>query len=771
MAHDRSSAPGDAGSRLNDTQRRPGVDHQRHPAAPDLLTHSLPGGAVRRGRVLRRFETLPDDVRLVLVAAPAGYGKTTVVRQWVQSSPHVCAWLQVDASDSDPIRLARDIALALPGLGAGAEALHDLAQEGDDLPPETIGWRLAAAVRAVGRPVLLVLDGMDHLRSRRCLELVLGLAEQLPPGSRLVATANHRPQWRVGRLLAQGRYFELDTDDLRFSREEAALFLTQAGLHLPAEVVDELAGRIEGWPLGLQLTARTLSNAPDPVSAAATLTGASQVFADYFRNEVLAGHTVETTRFLMYSAVLDTMCASLCDSALASTGSAARLAEVRSLGLFLSPEDESGDWYRYHPLFVEMLRAELRRREPGMDLQILRNAAQWYEDQGRPVEAIEHAVAGRAALPAARLIVAHAQALNSRGEIDKLRRWLEALDEDTLERYPPLAVMAVWVWALTGDAQRARRALLIAESASFAGPLPDGSATLESAVLRARAALVPDGVERMLVDAERAVALEPPGSRWHTLAALELGVAYTAKGHRQEAVRWFERAALYGSAEQRPGALIALAEHALLAADQGDWSRAESCLRDSVHLRDAGGGHDFLPALTSHLAEARVAAHRGETRQAIQSMQAAMSLYEIPSPMAFPWLAVQAAVTLGHLLLDLGDVAGAERKLAEARRHVAVLPTVGVLQAWVDRLAIAVEFSITHSMLEEASALTTAELRVLRLLPTHLSLAEIADEFVVSRNTVKSQVAALYSKLGVENRSEAVTHAEAEGLLGRKPPP
>jgi LuxR family maltose regulon positive regulatory protein len=737
--------------------------------AGDLLLHSLARVAIRREALLRRLETLPDDVRVVLVAAPVGYGKTTAVSQWVQSRRHRSGWLGVNPLHLDPSRLARDIALTLRRGGPLDDAADTV--ETDSLSTEDLVARTATAVRGVGMPVLLVLDDLHLLRSRASLDLVVRLAERLPVGSRIVATANQRPPWRVGRLVAQGAYVEIGVGDLAFSRDEAAAFLREADLHLPADAVDELVLRTEGWPLGLLLAANALKDAADPVAAVWTVEGGSEYFADYFRDQVLRGLTVETMRFLMYTAVLDTPSGSLCDVALGTTGSAIRLAQARALGLFLNPQDDRGEWFRYHRLFREMLRAELQNHEPGRDRRILRGAAQWYEDQGRPVEAIDHAVAGGAALAAARLIVANTQYLNGRGEITRVRGWLEGLDDGTFELYPPLAVMASWVYALTGDAPRARSALRSAESAPFDGPMPDGSVSLESAVLRARAALAPDGVERMLVDAERAVALEPAGGRWHTMASLMLGSAHQVNGHTTDAVRWFEQAARFGREDQRPGALTALALHALLAAENGDWAMAELCLRDAVDLRDAGNLRGYMPALTSYLASARVAVHRADTQLAIHHLRSALSLYESPSPVAFPWLAVQAAGTLGQLLLELGDSLGAERKIAEARRHLVVLSPAGALTEWVDGLAAAVDKALSRSTVEKASRLTTAELRVLRLLPSYLSLAQIADELFVSRNTVKSQVAAIYSKLGAETRKDAVRRAEEDGLLRRWPEP
>lgn len=742
---------------------------QRRVAPVDFFPHVAARGAVRRDRVVRRLQQLPEETRLVLLTAPAGYGKTTAVRQWVEIGGHPFRWLRLDAASADPARLAQSLAAIL---GGAWPPDTDLPGSGPDVPRSPteanaeLAERLAAVFRAAG-PLVIVLDELERVRSRHSLDLVTGLAERLPRDSRVVVLADRRPRWQVGRLVAQGRYAEFGVDDLAFTPTEAEELLDDAGLGLPADAVAELVRRTEGWPLGLRLAVGTLTQVADPVTAVWRISGDAQPFAEYFREEVLSGLSVETVRFLMQTALLDRMTGSLCDAALGTTGSATRLASARALGLFVRSEDDHGEWYRYERLFAEMLRAELRRREPGADLRVLRRASEWYEEHHRPAEAVEYALAAGGTFTAARLIVANAQDVNSRGEVLRVRGWLEQLDRDALELYPPLAVMAAWVWALTGDAARARAALRSAESASFDGSLPDGGVSLESAVMRARAALAPEGVERMLIDAERGVALEPPGSRWHTQAALLLGAAHMVNGAEQEALRWYEQAARFGRREQRPGALTALAEQALLAAANGDWSLAEVCLRDSVELRVGTGLEDYMPALTAYLAAARVALHRGDTSQAIAHVQMASALYEAPSPEAFPWLAVQAAVTIGHLQLELGNAPDAEQKLADARRHLSALSTTGALAGWVDELASAVDGALLRTPSPAATRLTGAELRVLRRLPTHLSLAQIADELVVSRHTVKAQVASIYLKLGADSRSDAVRLAEQKGLLNR----
>jgi LuxR family maltose regulon positive regulatory protein len=742
-----------------------GAASQPLTVVPDLAP-SVAGVEVRRERLLRRLRALPVDVRLVAVVAPRGYGKTTTARQWTDITQDAVHWLSATAPHGDPARLTGDLARILPGLEPGT-AGGRLGVVPDR--PDASAAHPLAAVRRAGRPVMVVLDDLHHVRSGPALELVVGLAEQLPPGCRMVVLADERPRWPVSRLIAQGRYRELGMDDLAFDRDEAGALAREVGLRLPADAVEELVLRTEGWPLGLQLALRVAESSDDPVGSVRSVSGDTQVFSEYFRHEVLPGRPATTVGFLMRTAVLETVSGPLCDAVLATTGSAARLEQAADQGLYLRIENQRSGWYRYHRLFAEMLRAEMRRSQPAADLRILRRASQWYQDQGRPTEAVELALAAGDTATAARLIVVNTQYFNSRGQLSLVRGWLERLDEDILAGYPPLAPMAAWIWALTGDAPRARRALLMAEAGSFEGPLPDGSVSIESAVLRARAALAPDGVLRMLVDAERAVTLEPPGSYWHTQAALMLGAAHLVNGTEQEVLRWFEHAAQFSADHQRPGASTALAELALLAADRGDWPMARTYHRESADHIATGQLQNYMPTLLCYLAGARLALHRGDVPRTRAEMQAAVALYETPSSAAFPWLTVQAAVLLGRLYLELGDLSAATHMLADARRHVVTLPDAGVLPGWIDQLAGAVEDASARSKTKESTTLTAAELGVLRLLPTHLSLAQIADQHVVSRNTVKTQVASIYRKLGVNDRAEAVDRARAQGLLDAPP--
>jgi LuxR family maltose regulon positive regulatory protein len=296
--------------------------------------------------------------------------------------------------------------------------------------------------------------------------------------------------------------------------------------------------------------------------------------------------------------------------------------------------------------------------------------------------------------------------------------------------------------------------------------MPDGSASLQSAVLRVRAGLAPNGLAAMRVDAALAVAMEPPGSPWHTMASLLHGSACLLLGDREMAVQELERAGRLAREDARPGGSFALGQLALLAVDDGDWATAGSCTYEARAMIDSGGLETSVTSLPVYAASALVALHRGNVQAARIDAAVAMRLYRRPSPLAFPWLAAQMAIRLGRLLLAFDDPAGAQRKATEAGRYLPLLGTGTVLADQYRQLLAELDRVRTRTV-SDGRALTAAELRVLPLLPTHLSLAEIARQLVLSRNTVKTQVAAIYRKLDATSRNEAVQRATDLGLLDR----
>ena len=449
----------------------------------------------------------------------------------------------------------------------------------------------------------------------------------------------------------------------------------------------------------------------------------------------------------------------------------ARLAQVRALNLFTVRRTKHATWFRYHALFRQMLRSELRRREPDEDLRILARAAQWYQDQGDGDRAIEHALAAHDELSAARLIAAHAKQVNSTRGAVVVRRWIDALREETLRQYPPVAVIAAWAYGFTGDAARAQRALRIAEASTFDELLPDGR-----------------GVHGVGRGARPSQPSPPMASRrcWPTRSSPSRICPWARNGTPWRPSLWASpvssRATMIGPSKPssgppatarsgaRTGAAFALAQRALLAGDQGDWIVAEACAQESLAIVEQDGIHIFGPGLVTHIACARVALHRGEPHEAWEHAGRALDLYRDPSPVALPWLAAQSAIDIGRIsrrlsMTSLGPPAWRLRRA----RHLAVLGSVGTLAARLDDLARAVVEAQHRVEAKHSSQLTPAEIRVLQLLPTHLSLTDIANELVVSRNTVKSQVAGIYQKLGASGRRDAVRKADELGLLRQGP--
>jgi LuxR family maltose regulon positive regulatory protein len=272
----------------------------------------------------------------------------------------------------------------------------------------------------------------------------------------------------------------------------------------------------------------------------------------------------------------------------------------------------------------------------------------------------------------------------------------------------------------------------------------------------------------MLLDASTATALEPSGSPWLPTAMATLGIAHALTGDGDQAVKELDLAVRLGHETKRPAA-AALGELSLLAAERGDWLGAEEKAGQAVDLTEATGIDEHLFTILGHVAAARVAAHNGDQVAARRHVGHALRLYATPSTAAFPWLSAQVASTLARIFLDLGDHAAARFRTQEAREHLAGLLTEGVLREQLNRLSADLARDGGHVRVPSAMALSKAEMRVLQLLPTHLSLGEIGDELHISRNTVKTHVAVLYRKLHCSTRSEAVDRGVDLGLLRTVP--
>ncbi|HYJ75097.1 MAG TPA: LuxR C-terminal-related transcriptional regulator [Kineosporiaceae bacterium] len=722
---------------------------------------------VRRAELLARLDRAPVAA-MVLLVAPGGYGKTTLLSQWAARPADPCAWVTAGPDDNDPDLLALHIALALQSAlpsGPHAEWLDQVTSRSRPVQADLL--KAVAALRRLGRSVVLVLDDLHELHSRASLALVGTVVEEGGPALRVAAATRTRPDLVLPALVAAGRCVELGPADLAFSEAEARQVFVAARQAVTPDDARALVQRTEGWPAGVYLAAlaarRGPGGAPSTVHAR-IISGDDVYIADYFRDEVLAGEPSDNVRFLLRTAVLDRMSGPLCDAVLQTTGSGARLLEAARRGLFVVPLDRDGGWYRYHRLFQEMLLQELRLREPGEELRLHRGAAAWFEAEGLPDEAITHALAGEDRARAARLIDLRARQAFAAGRRTTVLDWLRRLDDAALAAYPPLAVTAGWIWAFTGHPVWAQNALRLARAADPAGPLPDGSSSLESATALLAAFLAPLGVERMADDARRAVDLEPAGTPQRTVALALLGAAHALGGRPELALPELAEVAELGRVHAKRTAAFAHAELAVLALS-GDEGRADDDITASLALLQETGLEGDFEAMLAYAAAAWSAARAGDVPTVRRYVASVQRIGADAFAEAVPWYAAHVSIVLGRAALEAGDPLAARARIEEARQYLGHLLTEGVLRRQVDELAHLLAGTGTPVGLPSPMALTAAEIRVLQLLPTHLSLGEIADDLHVSRNTIKSQVAATYRKLQATTRAEAVRRGHELGLL------
>ena len=696
-------------------------------------------GTVRRERLLRRLDQAAH-VPVTLVVAPAGYGKTTLLVHWLQADARPTAWLTLAPADDEPERLIAALASALG---------------------EPADLTLAALTYALERredPLVLALDDMHHLRSAEALAVVDAVAAAVQPGSQLVVAGRCEPALPVGSLRAQGKLIELRARDLVMTRREATKMLSLAGLELAPEDVQVLLERTEGWPAGLYIAALSLRGRTDLRRAVERFGGDDRLLADYLRDEVLEGLHPERLRFLERTSILDELSGPLCDAVLRRTASGLALRDMSRSNLLVVPLDQSDVAYRYHRLLAGMLRAELRRTDPACEAELHRRASDWYADGGDGTRAIEHAIAAGDLARAGTLLWSTAAARVLDGRAADVGRWLDHFTPEQLATRPTLALTAAAHHLVAGE-----RDLVEYWADVAARTLGDDQGPLAAGVQAMRAAVARAGIAAMGRDAARGYEHLLEESPWRSLCCLLEGVATHLQGDAAAARPRLEEGARRGAIEAPVVQALCLAQLALLAIDAGDWEQAQ-LLSARGRSQVERLGLDCHPTCALVFAvSAFVRAHRDRVDEAQSDRRRATELMtRLVDYVA--WYDVEVRVVLARTALRLADVTGTRTLLAEAGRELEPVEDIPVLRGWIDELwARAEAFTVTE--LVGPSSLTTAELRVLALMPTHLSFREMGRSLHVSANTVKTHAHAIYRKLDVCSRSEAVVRARSTGLL------
>jgi LuxR family transcriptional regulator, maltose regulon positive regulatory protein len=719
---------------------------------------------VPRAALISSLEERSGSTPIVLLSAGTGWGKTTLLAQWASRSGRPFAWVSIDEKDNDPIVLLTYVAAALDRVSPLDPAVFDaLASPGVSVEA-TIVPRLGRALATSEEAVVLVLDDLHMLHDRQGLDAIAALGRHVPAGSQLALSARGEPPLPAAALGARGLAVEVGPDDLRMDAEEAARLLGGAGVDLPGIELVELTEHAEGWPAGLYLAALSVRARGAMARSGATFAGSDRLVADYLRSELLAHLSQDEVRFLTRTAVLERMSGPLCDAVLESNGSAAILESLERSNLFLVPLDRDRQWYRYHHLFQELLRAELEQAEPDLVPRLLGHAGEWCVANGQPEAAIEYAQEAGDVDRAARLFEQCGPLVYQSGRIATTERWLVWLEaHGAMERNAAVAALAAAVASTWGRPAEAERLFDAAERASYEGSLPDGSASVDSWLAIVRAQLCRGGVARMRADAEFAVRTLARGSFNRPNAALQLAFSRWLAGEVDQADDLFADVAEDGLEMGTVHAAgLALGERAAIAIGRGAWVQAEELVERALQIIRRSRMEEYPTSAFVWALAARVALHRGGAERAQEFLARAQRLRPRLT-YAVPYFSIQTRLELARAYLALADAGGAWTMLREIEPMLRRQPDLGRLPAKAEELRASLKTMRAHA--PGASTLTAAELRLLPYLATHLTFPEMGERLYLSRHTVKSHVIAIYRKLNVTSRNDAVERSRELGLL------
>jgi LuxR family transcriptional regulator, maltose regulon positive regulatory protein len=716
-------------------------------------------GAVSRAGLVDAARS--SDCRVVAVTAPAGYGKSLFLAEWAGAEDRHVAWVSLDRFDDDPAMLLASLASAYHRAGlCGANLVADVGGPGVSVLGRAAP-RLAAALRATPVRFVLMLDDLHELQSPACHDVLGVVLSAIPRGSQLAA-ASRSEQPHLPRLRASGDALEFGFGDLALDAVGAQQIFATKQVSLTPEQATAVTERTEGWPAGLYLAAMIAKqNRGQPPA----ITGDDPYVADYLYSEALARQPEDSERFVRRTAVLDQLSGPLCDAVLGSSGAAGELRRMEASSLFVISLDRRREWYRYHDLFREFLLGELRRTEPDVIATLHQRAADWYEANGSPALALEHLLHTTDWDRSVQLTAKLALPTFMAGQLSTVQRWLAALGDQNIARYPPLAVLACWEGVLTGDTAGAQRWAALVDAASFDGVPATGTASFDSARAMLRAGMCPAGPEPMMADAAFAVAQEPAWSSWHPEALWLLGEAHLLSGHLDEARSTFTEAstaaALKGNADTYA---LCDSQLALLAIDRGDWQEAGARLEHALATIDENRMHDYVTCLLAFAGAARLSLHHSDPSETHRHLARAMRARP-SATYVFPCVAVRLRLQLAKVCLAIADVATARQLMRETDGILRHRPALGALIGEVEEVRRVLTSGAATGTVGVAP-LTPAELRLLPYLQTHLTSFAIAERLFVSRETVKSEISSIYRKLGVSSRDDAVQQATAIGLLG-----
>ena len=726
------------------------------PALQTIKLHSarLRPDTVRRARLTSLL--VAERPALTLLVAPPGFGKTSLLADWSDLDSRPFAWLTIDHQDNDQTVLWTYVGAALGRViddGRMTSRLIGLAREAD--PAAAV----AAELDASDAECVLVLDDYHLLESDECHDSVMRLVELSPPGVLVVISTRNDPPLPIARLRATGELIELRATDLQFGPDESEDFLNRClAMRLDPEAVRILHERTEGWPAGLYLAYLSMRASDDRRSFVETFGASNRHVIDYLTEQVLIALDPDVLHFMLTTSIVDTVCGSLADALTGRAGSAQRLVELERANVFITPLDDRRDWYRYHHLLAELLRIELERRHPDEVSLLHQRAATWYAANALPERAVRHAISAGDLDLAARVISENYLRFIEWGRMATLIGWLESLPPEAIEADRRLGVVRAWTMHFLGRRDEAQAALAAAIRApAAAGPMPDGTSSIDATAALMGAAFPGDDVGRMLASAQRAFELEANrDSPWRVTVHVLLGFALVRAGRFEEAREPLRVGAdLATEGEMWMDAVGARSLLARVEIESGDPVLAEELAREALLLGETTGLVSTPTYAYGRVILGMVLGRRGDARGADEELTQAL-----PEMRAFgqPLSIAETVLSLGQARRALGRRDEGAALLREADFLIDSLQDPGVLEVMRKQPA-------APRGRPAWDQVSRRELEVLQAMAGGASKREAADQLFVSYNTVHSHVRSIYQKLEAHSLSEAVSKARQRGLM------
>ncbi len=677
--------------------------------ATKLYLPRLRPHVVSRPRLLERLNEGLHR-KLILIAAPAGFGKTTLVSAWVAVIERPTAWLSLDEGENDPARFLMYLVAALQTIAATiGEGVLGVLQSPQPPPLEAILMTLLNEIAALPDHFVLVLDDYHVIDAKSVDDALTYLVEHLPPQMHLVIATREDPQLPLARLRAQGQLTEVRAADLRFTASEASEFLSQVmGLSLSAEDIAALEDHTEGWIAGLQLAALSMQGRQDVHGFIQAFAGDDRYIVDYLVEEVLQRQPAPVRSFLLQTSMLDRLSGSLCDAVTGQKEGNARLEALERGNFFVVPLDDKRHWYRYHHLFAEVLSAHLMAEQPNQVATLHRRASAWYEQHGSEADAIRHALEAFDFGRAADLVEMAIPAMARSRQEARVLGWLKALPYELVRARPVLSVHYAGALLLHGELEGVEARLRDAEQwldtkTDMGERKLTSSAELvvvdeeefrglagNIAVYRAAIALALGDVANTMKYARRALDLVPEDDdHWRGSAAGFLGLAYWTSGDLEAAHRFYAecmaRVQRAGYLSDALGCSIALAD---IRISQGRLREAMSTYERGLQLATEQSGIPLRGAPDMYVGMSELQREWNDLHAATQLLAQSKELGEhIGLPQnRYRWRVAMARIWEAH-----GDLDGALDLLNEAERlYVSdFFPNVRPIAALVTRIWVA----------------------------------------------------------------------------------